>query len=92
MIPPTVSTITRCAYNLLVTFHKLVLRSNHECLRLKRVESRRISVEYLLARIRQAVCDEVHDNVPVAVRNYLGAALSDDFDYDDSWLERSDSD
>ena len=35
MIPPYITTITRRAYNLPVTFHRLVLRSNHDCLRLK---------------------------------------------------------
>ena len=44
MIPPNVSTITLCPYNLPVTFHGLVLRSNHERLRLKRIETRRIRV------------------------------------------------
>ena len=59
MIPSTISTITRRAYNVPVTFHGLVLRSNHERLRLKHVESRRICVEELLARIRQYICDKV---------------------------------
>ena len=84
MIPPTVSTITRRAYNVLVTFHGLVLQSNNERLRLKRVESRRICVEELLARICQDMCDKV--------RADWGAALSDDSDYNDGWLKRSDSD
>ena len=38
MIPHTVSTITRRAYNVPVTPHTLVLRANHERLRLKFVE------------------------------------------------------
>ena len=59
MIPPNVPTITRRAYNLPVTFHGLVLRSNHERLRLKRIESRRIRVEELLNRIRQDIRDKV---------------------------------
>ena len=81
MIPPTVSTITRRVYNLPVTFHGLALRSNHERLRLKRVESRQIRLEELLARIRQDICDKV--------RAEWGAAPSDD-SYD-GYLEGSDS-
>ena len=92
MIPPNVSTITQLAYNLPVTFHGLVLRSNHKRLRLKRIESRRIRVEELLARIRQDICDEVSANFHVPVCNELGAALSNDSDSDDVWLKRSDSD
>ena len=66
-------------------------------LRLKRVESRRIRVEELLASIRQYIRDDVCANWGSAdIRNevysYLGAALSDDSDSDDVWLKRSDSD
>ena len=82
MILPTVSTITRRAYNVPVTFHGIVLRSNHEGLNLKRVESRQIHNEELLARIRQ----DIRDNV----RAEWGASLSDDFD--DDLLDGSDSD
>ena len=92
MIPPDVSTITRRAYNLPVTFHGLVLRSNHERLRLKRIESRRIRVEELLAIICQDIRDVVGANVCVPVNNTLGDALSDDPDSDDGWLKRSISD
>ena len=44
IIRPNVSTMTQGAYNLPVTFHGPVLRSNHERLRLKRVELRQIRV------------------------------------------------
>ena len=80
MIPPNVSTITRRAYNLIVTFHGLVLRSNHKRLILKHIESIRIRVEELLARIFQDICDEVCSNVRVPIFNELGPALSDDSD------------
>ena len=53
MFPPNVSTITRRAYDPIVTFHGFVLWSNHERLRLKRIELKRIRVEEYLARIRQ---------------------------------------
>ena len=86
MIPPNVSTITRRAYNLPFTFHGLVLRSNNKRLILKRIESRRICVEELLARIHQDICDEVRTNVHVPVNNALGDELSDDSDSDDGWL------
>ena len=92
MIPPNVSNITRRAYNIPVTFHGLVLQSNHKLLKLKRIELRRIFVEELLARILQGICDEICANVRVPVFNELGAALSDDSDSDDVWLEISDSD
>ena len=92
MIPPNVSTITRRAYNLPVTFHRLVLRFNHKHLRLKRIESKRIHVEEYLARIFQEMRDKVHGNVFVPVCNKLGADLSNDYASDGGWLERSDSD
>ena len=66
MITHTVSTITRRAYNVPVTLHALVLRSNHKRLRLKRFEWRQTRHRDLLARICQDMCDEVR------------AALSDD--------------
>ena len=68
------------------------MRSNHERLRLKCIESRRIRVEELLNRIPQDICDEVRANFCVPVRNELGDALSDDSDSNDGWLERFDSD
>ena len=91
-IPPNFSIITRRAYNLPVTFHGLVLRSNNERLRLKRIESRRIRVEELLDRIRQDIRDKVRANICVPVRNELGDALSGYSNSGDGWLERSDSD
>ena len=79
MIPHTVSTITRRAYNVPVTPHTLVLQANDEHLRLKRVEWRQTLHRELLARIRQDMRDEV--------RAEWGAALFDDSN--DSWLEGS---
>ena len=58
------------------------MQSNHERLRLKRVEWRQTRHEELLAIIRQDIRDEVHDE--------WGAALSDG--YNDVWLKGSDSD
>ena len=92
IIPLDVSTITRRGYNLPVTLHGLVLRSSHKRLRLKHIESRRIRVEEMLARIRQDIRDEVPTNVRVLVLNEFGSALSNDSDSDDGWLERSNSD
>ena len=91
MIPPNFSTIMRRANNVPVTFHGLVMRSNHEHLRLKRFEPRRIRVEELLARIRQDILDEVRSNVCDEVRVDLASDLYNDFDSDDGWLERSNS-
>ena len=92
MFPPNVSTITRRAYDPIVTFHGSVLRSNHERLRLKRIELKRIRVKEYLARIRQDVSDKVSANVCAPVNNALGHALSDDSDSNDGWLYRYDSD
>ena len=75
MIPHTVSTIKRRAYNFTVTPHALILQSNHERLRLKHVEWRQTLHRELLARI----CQDMHDKVR--------AVLSDDSD--DSWIEGS---
>ena len=79
-------------YNLPITFHGLVLRSNHERLRLKRVESKRICVEELLAIIRQDIRDEIRANVCDEVRVDLGSALSDDSDSYEGWFYISESD
>ena len=92
MFPPNVSNITWRAYDLIVDFHRFVLRSNHERLRLKRIELKRIRVEEYLARIRQDVSDEVAANVRVPVNNALGDALSNDSDSDDGWIDTYDSD
>ena len=71
MIPANVSTINWCAYDPIVSFHGFVLRSNHERLRLKRIELKRIRVEEYLARNRQDVRDEVAANVCSPVNNAL---------------------
>ena len=92
MSPPNVYTITWRSYDPIVTFHGFVLRSNHERLRLKRIELKHIRVEEYLARIRQDVSDEVDANVRAPVNNALGDALSNDSDSDDGWLDRYDSD
>ena len=89
--PPNVSTITRRAYDRIVTFHGFVLRSNHERLRLKRIELKRIRVKEYLDIICQDVSDEVAANVCAPVNNALGDALSNDSDSDDGWLDRYDS-
>ena len=78
MIPRTVSNFKRHAYDVPVTPQALVLRYNHERLRLKRVEWRQTCRRELLARIRQDMRDKVR------------AAPSDD--YDDGWIEISKSD
>ena len=59
MFPPNVSAITRRAYDPIVNFHEFVMWSNHEPLRLKRIELKRICVKKYLARIRQDVSDKV---------------------------------
>ena len=92
MIPPNFSTITRRAYIFPLTFHGLVLRSNHERLRLKRIELRQIRVEEYIARICQDIRDKVAANGWAPVNNALGDALSDDSDSDDVCLDRCDSD
>ena len=58
---------------------------------MKHIESRRISVEELLARIRQDIHDEVCANVHAPVNNVLGDALSNDSNSNDGWLVRYDS-
>ena len=92
MFPPNVSTITRRAYDPIVTFHGFVLRSNHKRLRLKHIELKRIHVEEYLSRIRQDVSDKVAENVRAPVNNALGDALSNDYDSDDVCIDRYDSD
>ena len=59
MIPHTVSTIMRRAYNVTVTPHALFVRANHERLRLKRFEWRQTLHRELLARICQDMRDMV---------------------------------
>ena len=92
MFPPNVSTITWRAYDPIVTFHGFVLRSNHERLRLKRIELKCICVEQYLSIIRQDVSDEVDANVRAPVNNALGDALSNDSNSDDGWIDRYDPD
>ena len=92
MSPPIFSTITRRAYDAIVTFHVFVLRSNHKRLRLNRIELKRIRVKEYLARIRQDVSDEVAANVLSPVNNALGDALSNYSNSDDGWLNRYESD
>ena len=87
MIPHNVSTITRHAYNLPVTFHRLVLRYNSERLRLKRIELNCICVEVYRASVRQYICVKVVANFRAPVNNALGDALSNDSDYNDGWLD-----
>ena len=92
MLPPYVSTITLRPYNLPVTFHGIVLWSNHERLRLKSIELKHICVKESLARFCQYIRDKVAANVLDPVNNALGDALSNDSDSDDGWLDRYDSD
>ena len=92
MFPPNISTITRDAYDPIVTFHGFVLRYIHERLRLKRIELKHILVEEYLARIRQDISDEVAANVRAPVNNALCDALSHYSNSDDVWLNRYDSD
>ena len=68
------------------------MRSNHERLRLKQIELKRICFEELLDRIRQDVRDNVAANICAPVINVSGDALSNDSDSHDSWLDRYDSD
>ena len=91
MIPANVTNISRGADNLPVTFHRLVLPSNHKRLRLKCIELKRIRVEEYLTRVCQDIRDKVAANVCAPVNNSLGDALSDDYDSDGGWLDISDS-
>ena len=92
MYPPNVSTITWRAHDTIVTSHGFVLQSNHERLRLKRIELKRIRFKEYLARICQDVSDGVSANVCAPVSNDLGDALSNDSNSDDGWLDRYESD
>ena len=92
MFPPNVSTITWSAYDPIVTFHVFVLRSNHERIRLKRIELKHIRVEEYLDRICEEVSDKVAVNVCAPVNNALGDALSNYSNSDEGWLNRYDSD
>ena len=92
MIPANVSTITRRAYDPIVYFRGFILRSNHDRLRLKRIELKRICVGDYLARICQDIRDDVAANLRVPVNNALVDALFNDSDSDDGCLDRYDSD
>ena len=92
MSHPNVSTITWRAHDTIVTSHGFVLQSNHERIRLKRIELKRIRVEEYLARIRQDISDKVATNVCAPVNIALVDALSDDSDSDNAWLLRYDTD
>ena len=91
-ISSNVSTITRRAYDPICSFHVFVLQSNHEPLRLKIIELKRIRFKELLARIFQDVRDDVAANVRDYVNNALGDDLSNDSDSNGGWLNRYDSD
>ena len=91
-IPAGVSTTTLRAYDHICSFHRFVFRYKHKRLRLKRIELKRIRFEELLSRIRQDVSDEVAANVRAPVNDALGDTLSNDYDSDDGWLDRYDSD
>ena len=77
-IPPNIYTITRRAYDPIHNFHGFVLRSNHERLRLKRVDLKHICLEELLARIRQDVRDDLLNNACSPANHALGDASSND--------------
>ena len=81
--------ITRRAYDHIWSFHGFVLRSNHERLRLKRIELKHIRFEKLLARTRQDVRDDVVANVCSPANHALDDFLYNDSDSDDGWLNTS---
>ena len=85
MIYPIVSNITRRAYNPITTERGLVLRCNHERLRLKRVERKDH-----LARIRQDTCDDVLTNACSPANHALGdttSPLSNDSKPNGGWID-----
>ena len=86
-IPPHVSTITRRAHDPIRTFHRFVLRSNHERRRLKRVEMKRIRFEESIARIRKEVRDDVLNNACSPADHALGDASSNDYDSNYGWID-----
>ena len=92
MIYPTVSNITRRAYDSITTQRGLVLQCNHEHLRLKWVERKCIRLENHLARIRQDILDDVLNNAFPPANHALGDASSNDSDSNGGWLETYDSD
>ena len=62
MIYSTVSNITQRAYNPITTQRGFFLRCNHERLRIKWVERKRIRLEKNLTRIREDIRDDVLNN------------------------------
>ena len=70
MIYPTVSNFTRRAYVPITTQKGFCLRCNHERLRLKRVERKRIALENHLARICQDIRDDVAANYACSLANH----------------------
>ena len=87
MIYPTVSNITRRAYDTITTQCGFILRCNHERLRLKWVERKRIGPENHLARIRQDICDDVLNNACSPANHALGDTSSNDSDSNGGWLD-----
>ena len=87
MIYPTVSSIIRLAYDPITTQRGFVLRCNHERLRLKRVESKRIGLENHLSRIRQDICDDVLNNACSPANHALGDAFSNNSNSNGVWLD-----
>ena len=86
-IPPNIYTITRRAYDPIRNFHGFVLRSNHERLRLKRVELKLIRFEELITRILVDVRYDVLNNSCSPANHALGDASSNDSDSNDGWLD-----
>ena len=85
MIYPTVSNITRRAYDPITTQRGFILRCNHERLILKWVERKRICPENHLTRICQDVRDDVADNYACSpVNRALGDDTSPSSNYSDS--------
>ena len=80
MIPANVYTINQRAYDPIRCFRGFVLRSNHERLRLKLIELKRIRFKELLARIRQDFREDVVANVCSPAYHALGDDLSNDSD------------
>ena len=91
MIYTTVSNFTRRAYDSIITQRGLVLRCNHERLKLKRVERKHIALENHLSRIRQDIRYDVADNYAWSLVNHaLGYATSpssNDSDSNDGWID-----
>ena len=75
MIGPTVSNYTCRAYVPITSQKGFRQRCNHEILRLKWVEGKRVALEGHLARFRQYMCDDVAANYTLPpMNNALGDA------------------